>query len=182
MNRAVLYVAAPLAPTENELADVEFVSGVVVDANPHRPELRHRIALRRNIERAMRWLSWLRRSFPETTFIAPWIASVQPGEDDSDPAQREAGLVDACSVIERCDGIVLCGGRVSSGMRREMEHGEAYMDAGEKYGCGCRSWRFDVYDLTPFCDEPSGIPPSAGPSAGMSFDYWVSAINHGRIG
>lgn len=38
---------------------------------------------------------------------------------------REAGLVDDCAVVERCDGIVLVGGRISSGMRREMEHGVA---------------------------------------------------------
>jgi hypothetical protein len=67
----------------------------------------------------MRWLSWLRRSFPETTFVAPWIAAVLSGEDDGDPKQREAGLVDADTLIPRVDGVVLCGGRISSGMERE---------------------------------------------------------------
>jgi hypothetical protein len=67
----------------------------------------------------MRWLSWLRRSFPETTFVAPWIAAVLSGEDDGDPKQREAGLVDADTLIPRLDGVVLCGGRISSGMERE---------------------------------------------------------------
>ncbi len=41
------------------------------------------------------------------------------GEDDTDPTQREAGLVDACAVAELLDGVVLVGGRVSSGMARE---------------------------------------------------------------
>lgn len=72
-----------------------------------------------NIKRALRWLSWLRRSFPDVTFVAPWIAGVLSGEDDSDPVQREAGLVDADAVIQRLDGVVLVGGRISSGMGRE---------------------------------------------------------------
>lgn len=94
MTRLVLYVAHPLGAPDAA-------------------------GLRANLERAMRWLSWLRRSFPETTFIAPWIAAIYSGENDSDPAQREAGLVDDCAVVERLDGMVLCGGRISSGMGRE---------------------------------------------------------------
>lgn len=94
MSRLVNYVAAPLGAPD-------------------------RARLEANIARAMRWLSWLRRSFPESTFIAPWIAAVLSGEDDADPRQREAGLVDADTVIPRLDGVVLVGGRVSSGMRRE---------------------------------------------------------------
>lgn len=114
------------------------------------------MATRTNVDRAMKWLTWLRRSFPETTFIAPWIASVLAGDDDRDPAQREAGIVDAEAVLERCDGIVLCGPRISSGMRREMEHGIMNADAVQRYGCGCQSGRFDVYDLTPIgITEPS---------------------------
>jgi hypothetical protein len=94
--------------------------------------------LRANLERAMRWLTWLRRTFPETTFIAPWIAAVLAGEDDSDPAQREAGLVDAVAVIRIVHGVVLCGGRVSTGMQRERL-------------AAMRTW-----DLTALGDEPPG--------------------------
>lgn len=72
-----------------------------------------------NIKRALRWLSWLRSSFPRTTFIAPWIASVMSVGGDGTVAEREAGLVDDCAVVERCDGVVLVGGRISSGMMRE---------------------------------------------------------------
>lgn len=74
-----------------------------------------------NIKRALRWLSWLRRTFPKVTFIAPWIAAVMSGENDDDPAQREAGLVDAVAVVDACDGVVLVGGRISSGMERERK-------------------------------------------------------------
>lgn len=121
MTRQVLFVAAPLRPSEEEIDDVELA-----ERGEYRPgpRVRAAVALRANLDRAMRWLSWLRRSFPETTFIAPWIASVLAGADDADPAQREAGFTDDCAVIERCDGIVLCGGRISEGMQREMEHGK----------------------------------------------------------
>lgn len=123
--RTVLYMAAPLRPTEAEIA---AYGG---DA---------RLALLANLARAEAWLAWLRRASPAVTFIAPWIASVRSGEDDSDPAQREAGLVDDCTVIERCDGVVLAGGRVSSGMRRERK---AAYDSG-----------IEVTDLTALGVEP----------------------------
>lgn len=75
--------------------------------------------VRANVARAMRWLTWLRRTFRDVTIIAPWIAAVLAGEDDNDPAQREAGLVDCDAVIPLLHGFVLVGGRVSSGMARE---------------------------------------------------------------
>lgn len=89
-----------------------------------------------NMKRAGRWLSWLRRTFPKVTFIAPWIAAVMSGESDDDPAQREAGLVDAVAVVAVCDGVVMVGGRISSGMERERQ---------------AASWELDLTDLG---DEP----------------------------
>lgn len=78
-----------------------------------------------NIKRALRWLAWLRKSFPDATFVAPWIAGVLSGEDDADPAQREAGLVDCCATVAHLDGVVLVGGRISSGMERERDTAES---------------------------------------------------------
>lgn len=160
MSRQLLYMAAPLRPTEEEIAAAcdrltapgrERPAGLVVHAS--------RLCTKDNLDRAMRWLAWLRRSFPETTFIAPWIAAVLSGEDDADPAQREAGLRDAEAVIERCDGIVLVGPRISDGMRREMEHGQRR---------GSLDWpsvergiaavtEFAVYDLTGYSADPPGV-------------------------
>lgn len=127
--RTVLYMAAPLSPTE-----LEFV---LVGGDPDH-------ALLDNLDRAERWLAWLRRSFPDVTIIAPWIASVRASADDTNPATRERGLIDDCAVVERCDGIVLVGGRISSGMARERATAE---DAG-----------LDVVDLTALGAEP----PAAG--------------------
>jgi hypothetical protein len=140
MTRPVLYFAHPLRPTEVEIAACR------ADALDPEPVA---TALRANLARAQRWFCWLRRSFPETTFIAPWISAVLSGEDDSDPVQREAGLVDACAVIERCDGMVLCGGRVSSGMLRELRHTQRW------------------WDLTCFLEPPDGGAPGG-------FVHWAA--------
>lgn len=174
MSRQVLYVACPLCPNDAEVDAIEPFTispgrgEYEVDAKIWKPhETRAREALRANLDRAMRWLSWLRRSFPETTFIAPWIASVLAGADDTDPAQREAGFVDACAVIERCDGIVLCGPRISEGMRREMEHGKLRVHVGYA--------PFMVYDLTPRLIAPPH-PEAPGAARGDTFRDWYVRV------
>lgn len=139
--RLVLYMAAPLRPNAEELS-----------AHEHAPDP-GATAYQANIKRAMRWLAWLRRSFPGTTFIAPWIASVLAGADEHDPTQRAAGLIDDCAVVARCDGIVLVGGRESSGMTREAAH-------------SARCW-----DLTGLGDEPPTFEIGHIP-----FEYWAQAF------
>lgn len=63
-----------------------------------------------------------------------------PVAGDSDPAARARGLEHDCNVVKRCDGLVLVGGRMSSGMA--IERGAA-----ESHGR-------DVVDLTHLGDEP----------------------------
>lgn len=142
MTRLVVYVAHPLAPTPNQ-----------IQAEADHPEPVNS-ALMRNLNGAMRWLAWLRRSFPGTTFIAPWIAAIYSGENDRDPRQREAGLVDAEAVIQRCDGIALCGGRVSGGMEEERAPAN-------------RCW-----DLTPLGAEPPA-PGFVQDPGRMPFVEWA---------
>lgn len=89
-----------------------------------------------NIARAYRWFRWLRASFPEVTFAMPWVVNLLCGEDDADPAQRERGLVDCETTARACDGVMLVGGRVSAGMKREAEAATA------------------AYDLTRLGEEP----------------------------
>lgn len=163
MTRAVLYVAAPLRPTEEEIERVRDGAA--------RPDLwteaaRTQAALSSNIDRAMRWLAWLRRSFPETTFIAPWIVEILSGADDPDPAQREAGMQGNFAVIERCDGIVLCGGRISEGMRREMEHGKA------RYMTQEAPNYFEVYDMTGCGTDPPDGQWIGGQACPMPWSKW----------
>lgn len=73
-----------------------------------------------NLRRALRWLAYLTATRTES-IIAPWIAGLMAGEDDSDPKQRERGLQTCVETVRRCDGIILVGGRISSGMRRELD-------------------------------------------------------------
>lgn len=164
MTRQVLYVAAPVRPTEEEIAAllISCPRGMSV----------FQFAIRANLDRAMRWLDWLRRRFPEVTFIAPWIASILAGADDSDPAQREAGMADNFAVIERCDGIVLCGGRISEGMRREMEHAE-----------GCDQYS-TVYDLTSLRSEPPQGDWQDQMACPKPWGHWAACfiVNNGRTG
>lgn len=159
MTRQVLYVAAPLRPTEEEIEAHRHAGWM----GPLTTDEMCKLALRANIDRAMHWLAWLRRSFPETTFIAPWIASVLAGAAG---AQREAGMVDACAVLERCDGIVLCGGRISSEMRREMEHGM-------RSARGPGREIFAVYDMT---GDRAYMPSDVELRTDQSWPEWAKAL------
>jgi len=72
-----------------------------------------------NLERARRWLRWLVASVPWAVSV-PWMPYVETF--DETPANRERGLRDDLTMLERCDAIVLCGGRVSAGMAMERDH------------------------------------------------------------
>lgn len=139
-------MAHPVRPNADDIANVEPFR-IEPGRGEYEPDVKIRhsqttltaMATRANVDLAQRRLRWLRLNFPETTFIAPWIASMLGGDDDSDPDQREAGLIDAETTIARCDGVVLTGNRISDGMHREAESGirsHAFVS------------RFDVYDLT----------------------------------
>jgi hypothetical protein len=81
-----------------------------------------------NVQRLLRWMSWLRRSYPETMFTAPYAVDLLSGADDYDPVQRAAGIAKNCALVSRLHGIVLVGGRVSSGMAEERDHAHAVAD------------------------------------------------------
>lgn len=71
-----------------------------------------------NLARAERWLRW----FVENTQHAicmPWSPYVRALDEKK---HRERGMRDDLLMLERCDAIVLVGGRVSSGMNDERGH------------------------------------------------------------
>lgn len=71
-----------------------------------------------NLERAGRWLTWLRAELPDEHVIAPWLLTAP--EENHDPALREAGIEEMCEIIRTiCDGVILVGGRISEGMALE---------------------------------------------------------------
>lgn len=97
--------------------------------------------IRGNCARARRWLRWLIDAVPEVHWVCPWLPYVDV-LDDSVPAHREWAMQADLAVARRCDGIVLCGGRVSDGMRRELEAARLNLEA-------------TVIDLTPYAPDPA---------------------------
>jgi hypothetical protein len=73
-----------------------------------------------NIIRARRWLRFFARHAPSVVVICPWLPDLEvlPLRDDV-PDQRERGLQRCEAAAALCDGVVLAGGRISEGMRRE---------------------------------------------------------------
>lgn len=102
--------------------------------------LAHPVSGETSPARALRWLAWAAAQTPDVAVIAPWLAHICAGADDSDPAMRARYLEHDLRVVRRCDAIILCGGRVSSGMQLEMT---------EAIAVGVR-----VLDLTNLGDEP----------------------------
>lgn len=135
-DRDVYYVCHPVAPTEADLAALHPVARSAANATTV------------NVQRALRWLRWLRRSFPESTFIMPWAVDLLSGADDSDPAQREAGLVDCEAVAHLVGSVVMVGGRIGKGGRREMAAATFH------------------YDLTDLGTEPPAVVD------GVGFNEW----------
>lgn len=72
-----------------------------------------------NVARAKRWLRWLCDHDTRHAFSMPWLPYVE-ALDDSNPDDRKRGLRDQREMTKRHDGIVLVGGRLSSGMSGEL--------------------------------------------------------------
>ena len=95
MARPVVYVAHPLnAPTR-----------AGIDAN--------RAA-------ASRWVAWAALNGCAT--VADWI--ILSGHLPETPQNRALGLEIDCTLIERCDAVLLVGGRISEGMAIERAHAQ----------------------------------------------------------
>jgi len=56
--------------------------------------------------------------------------------DDAEPTEREIGLRLGHRVLEVCDELWLCGGRVSSGMAREIEEAQSSHPHPTDWGAG----------------------------------------------
>lgn len=124
MSKLVVYLAAPVSPTAEQLAKCGD------------PDLAVGATILRNLKRARRWLRWLVER-TEWSIVASWMPYVETLDEER---WRARGLADDLAVVERCDAIVLVGGRVSSGMAIERDHAVA------------RGLR--VVDLTAFGEEP----------------------------
>lgn len=94
-----------------------------------------------NTARVRRWLRYLASADPNTAHIAPYLVDLEIW-DDADEAQRELGLRRCEAAVMHCDVLILCGGEVTAGMRRERAAAEI---------AGVR-----VVDLTGLGPEPPG--------------------------
>lgn len=105
-----------------------------------------------NLANARRWVRWLTTWYP-VTVLASWIVGCEI-YDDADEAQRAQGIERNKGAIDVSRAIVLTGGRVTSGMRQEAEHGDQVA-------------RIPVYDLSHL-----GYEPPAGAVEASAWRRW----------
>lgn len=97
-----------------------------------------------NLARAKRWLPWLFRRAPTLVIVAPWILELETLPlRDTNPDERRLGLERNLAALQRCEGAILVGGRISAGMLVEARHA---------YARGLR-----VFDMTMLGDEPPDV-------------------------
>jgi hypothetical protein len=75
-----------------------------------------------NCDKVLKWLRWLTAADPSRIYIAPWVGEVL-AHLDMDPIPDtfyDRVLSDDEEVVRRLDGILLTGGRMSTGMKREL--------------------------------------------------------------
>lgn len=75
-----------------------------------------------NLARARRWVRWIYDTQPGVAVLCMWVIDCEV-LDDSNPAHRAVGLEHDFAILERCDEVWAVGGRLSSGMLMEIEHG-----------------------------------------------------------
>ena len=94
-----------------------------------------------NAARARRWLRWLIERELDVSFCVPWLPYIEVLDEEGNAGQRERGLRDVVAIAGRCHGIVLCGGRISAGMKREARE---VLQVGNG---GVGGWVVDLTDL-----------------------------------
>jgi hypothetical protein len=90
------------------------------------------------------WLKLLVETISDVAFCVPWLPYVEVLDETK---HRERGLRDDHIILDRCDGFVMCGPTLSSGVRGELAHYEA--------NCALLGQRPMVVDLI-----RAGIAPS----------------------
>lgn len=78
----------------------------------------HDAIARSNVERAKVWLAYAMVRLAPAVVIAPYIAWMDV-LSDGNGMHRTRGMAMSLSVLSRCEGAILCGGRISPGMEQE---------------------------------------------------------------
>lgn len=149
MSVPVYYVAHPVAPpcacppATHVAPFVECMAAISEGV----PSPLDRMQVECNRLRALRWIRW-RTERCDVALCAPWIPYVETLPDGGE--WRERGLRDDCAMVARCDGIILVGGRISSGMARERDAAIV----SHPVMAGALPMDALVVDLTPLGPEP----------------------------
>jgi hypothetical protein len=133
----IIYMAHPVHPAEGETVES-------------------------NLELALAWLKYCHQRFPAWTVFAPWIPDCEI-YDDSDPEQRHAGIERNRRVVRVCDGVILVGLRISSGMRAEAR--ESFASGGQVFSLAYAGIRHphdgaDDIELRPVVEDRFGSYPA----------------------
>ena len=85
---------------------------------------------RDNLESALAWLRFLRDTFDDLDFTAPWIANCIADPFEDDVATRARALMFDCEMVRRCDQLWAVGERITHGMSEEID---AAIEAGRPW-------------------------------------------------
>lgn len=159
----IIYVAHPVAPQPGEVLARCMKCGLERTYLPTDPVNLHTLCgcdapvrsfdtpaevVGFNLRCAMRWWRWFHLGLRDAVWTMPWYVNVTAnGEADRDLI--DLGLRDDCEIVKTCTALMLCGRRVSSGMRREAM---ASIEAGNPV--------FQVWSVVgepPKC-EPAAVP------------------------
>jgi hypothetical protein len=114
----VVYLAHPVAPTEEQIiAMMAWRYSDMPDSIAREKAIRD--IVRENLVRARCWLRFLVDN-TDWAICAAWMPYVE-ALNDATSSHRARGLRDDCAMAARCDAIILCGGRISSGMAQERD-------------------------------------------------------------
>lgn len=126
-----------------------------------------------NIAGALAWLQWL-VDHTSWSVNVPWLPYVQRLDENT---YRLRGIEDDLAVLERCDVIVLAGGRVSPGMVDELTH--------------AKTNGIPHVDLTSWGPTPPALPVDSGRAVVALREYnafrararrvWLPPISKGDL-
>jgi hypothetical protein len=96
-----------------------------------------------NVAKTKRWLKFLMDQLPGVAINCLWLPMIDCG-NGANQEEIDRALRDDVEMARRCDGILLTGGVVSSGMAEERD--------------GCNEEGGEVFDLTHLGSEPPTNP------------------------
>ncbi len=71
-----------------------------------------------NLDLFQDWFAWLLQKHPNDALVAPWVLYARVLEETD--VNRARGIRDDLTTLAYCDGIILCGERISEGMLEEL--------------------------------------------------------------